>query len=475
MENPIGQHPRALPYLFLTEMWERFGFYIVQGLLVLYMTGYFKFSDSESYMILGVFTALAYISPLLGGYIASRLLGYRTAILWGGCFLILGYALLSLRDAKIFFYPALATIVVGNGLFKPNISSLLGSQYEEDDLSRDAGFTIFYIGINIGAFLAGLSSGYIKEYFGWSTSFFLASLGLIIGLLTFISGFKTLKANTASLQSTGAFKIKLLICSLLAIAAVSFLLKVYFLANWLLPIIGIILLILLTAITLQQSGDDRRKMMILNILIISSIVFWMLFLQMFYSANLFVARLVDRDYFGIHLSTTIFWGSESIFIILLGPFFAQLWQKLAKLNKNPSAITKFYLGIFAAGIGFVVLALSTFMKVEGQLINPCWIFLSYFLITIGELLISPIGLSAVTQLAPTSLTGLMMGVWFVATGLGGYFAGMIAEIASIPDTLTLESAKLAIYQQAFLDYAYLAFFVAIILFFVQLAMKFVEK
>lgn len=467
----LSRHPKALPFLFLTEMWERFGFYIVQGLLVLYMTEYFGFSDTESYTILGVFTALVYISPLVGGYLASNLFGFTTTIIWGGIFLVIGYAMLALPYAKPLLYPALSVIIVGNGLFKPNISSLLGMQYTTDDPRRDAGFTIFYIGINIGAFLAGISAGYIKEYFGWRTSFALASIGLVIGLLTFSYGLAYLKKTPAKAKLKSAQKYQLALYTLLTILGVSFLLKIHGLSNWLLPAVGVILFFLLMILIVQQPPKYRNRMIILSILIISSIIFWMLMLQLFYSANLFVERLVDKDYFGFHLSTTVFWGSESIFIILLGPLFAFIWDRLGARNKNPSPLGKFAFGIFFAGVGFLILGLSTLLPSAKELVNPLWVFLSYMLITIGELLISPIGLSAVTLLSPPNLVGLMMGVWFVATGFGGIFAGMIANLASVPSTVMTSSEKLAIYQSAFLDYAYFAFMIAIILFFVGLAMK----
>lgn len=464
------RYPKALPFLFLTEMWERFGFYIVQGLLVLYMTEYFGFSDSDSYTILGVFTALAYISPLAGGILANKVLGYKTAIIWGGLFLMLGYFLLSLPYAKVLLYPALATIIVGNGLFKPNISSLLGAQYHADDPRRDSGFTVFYIGINIGAFLAGISAGYVREYFGWRLSFALASIGLIVGLLTFLYGLRLIKEPHKKHTSLW-FKLKLLIYCVLAIIALNFLLHIHSLANWLLPAVGIVLLMFLIVLTLQQEAKYRQRMLILNILILSSVIFWMLFLQLFSSANLFVERLVNKDYFGIHLSTTVFWASESIFIILLGPLFAWTWNTLGENDKNPSPVNKFSLGIFCAGLGFLVLSASTLYPDSGGMINPLWIFLSYLLITIGELLLSPIGLSAVTMLAPTNLIGLMMGVWFVATGFGGIFAGMIAKFASVPENAQTTAEKLLVYQDAFLTYAYLAFTVAIALFFLQLFLK----
>jgi proton-dependent oligopeptide transporter, POT family len=475
MDVARPHHPQALPFLFLTEMWERFGFYVVQGLLILYMTEYFGFSDSMGYTILGVFSALAYISPFAGGFLADKLLGFKTSIVWGGLFLVLGYVLLSLPYPRLLFYPALATIIVGNGLFKPNISSLLGTQYALDDPRRDAGFTIFYVGINIGAVLAGFSSGYIKEFFGWRMSFALASIGLVIGLMTFCFGLKYIKDTQknlkANLKVNTKFKIRLFFYCILAIIGLNFLLKINALANWLLPCAGLVLLVYLVVLTFQQTGESRKRMAILITLIISSIVFWTLFLQLFFSANLFVERLVDKNFFGLPLTTTVFYASEGVFIILLGPLFAWLWHTLGRNDRNPSPVIKFVFGIFAAGLGFLVLSASTLFPNSVGLINPLWIFSAYLLITIGELLLSPIGLSAVTTLAPTHLIGMMMGVWFVATGFGGIFAGMIAKMASVPETVQSTVQKLAIYQNAFLNYAYLAFFVAIVLFFVQLALK----
>jgi POT family proton-dependent oligopeptide transporter len=467
----LRHHPRGLPFLFLTEMWERFGFYVVQGLLVLYMTKHFGFSDNKSYTILGVFTALAYISPIVGGILADKLLGFKAATLYGGACLILGYTLLALPTEDILFYPGLATIIVGTGLFKPNISSLLGSQYQRDDPRREAGFTIFYIGINLGAVLAGTTSGYIKEFFGWRMSFAVASVGLVIALMIFTAGIKHMKDNASHLAIAARFKWQWLVYVLMAVIGISFLLKLDTLTDWLLPAVGIVLIVFLTRLTLKQQGEDRKKIVVLNTLILSSIVFWMIYWQMFFSANLFIDRLVDKTIFGFPITTTVFYASESIFIILLGPLFALLWQVLANKQKNPSSVSKFIAGIFLVGVGFLLLGSSTFYPMSNNLINPFWVFASYFFITVGELLLSPIGLSAVTMLSPPRLVGMMMGVWFVATGFGGIFAGMIAKLASVPDTAVTVAEKLSIYQSAFFDYAYLAFFVAIGLFFVQMAMK----
>lgn len=467
----VSQQPKALPYLFLTEMWERFGFYIVQGLLILYMTEHFGYSDTESFTILGVFTALAYLSPVVGGYLANRIIGYQTSIIVGGLFLILGYAGLSLPHAKTFLFPSLATIIIGNGLFKPNISSLLGTQYDLGDTRREAGFTWFYVGINIGAFMAGMSSGYIKEFFGWQASFLCACIGLVIGLLTFFISLKKIKNTQEELIVTKKTLLALLIGCVLAIVVINLVLHIYTLANVLLPVVGVCLLVFLAILTMLQQPAYRKKLLVLNLLIVLSVAFWMLFLQLFSASNLFVERLVDKDYFGFHLSTTVFWGSESVFIILLGPFFAMGWQSLGEANRNPSPTIKFALGLLFGGLGFLLLAIATFFPGQNGLINPLWVFASYLLITIGELLLSPIGLSAVTTFAPPNLVGLMMGVWFVAAGFGGIFAGMIAEIAAVPDTVTNVATKLAIYQHAFLIYACIGFFVAILLFVLQLFMK----
>jgi POT family proton-dependent oligopeptide transporter len=462
--------PAALPFLFLTEMWERFGFYTVQGLLIIYMTQYFHFPDNQSYTILGIFTALAYISPLAGGFLANRILSYRIAIFWGGLFLAFGYFLLALPYPSLLFYPALAVIVVGNGLFKPNISSLLGTQYLAHDPRRESGFTIFYIGINIGIVLSGCS-GYVKDVYGWRASFALASIGLLIGLITFYYGWRFIKDPQANLRPRFQLKLKLFIYCLLAIAGVNLLLNVNEIAIWLLPCIGLVLLVYLTVLTLQQTTEYKQRMLTLNILIISSIVFWTLFLQLFYSANLFVERLVEKNLFGIPLTTTVFYASQGLFIIILGPFFAWLWHALSHKNKNPALIHKFMFGIFFAGLSFLVLSMSTLFPNAAEHVHPLWIFTAYFLVTIGELCLSPIGLSAVTTLAPRHLVGFMMGVWFVATGFGGILAGWIAKLSSVPDEVTTPAGKLLIYQFAFLHYAYLAFIVAIFLFFLQMGMK----
>jgi POT family proton-dependent oligopeptide transporter len=465
------RHPKALPYLFLTEMWERFGFYVVQGMLVLYMSKGYGFSDEKSFTISGFFMALVYVSPMVGGYLADRILGFKQAIIWGAVFLIIGYGLLAEPSTKV-FYVGLATIVVGNGLFKPNISTLLGALYPPGDTARDVGFTIFYIGINLGVLLAGTSSGYIKDHYGWHAGFGLASIGLMIGLITFAAGLKWGEIHYKNAQTLIKSKFflsrpLLITYCLLTIAAMSAILQNTFLSKWLLPIAGIVLLFFVFILAYKQEPRERDRLLILNILIISSVIFWMIFLQLFFSATLFIERLVNREAFGIQIPTTVFYSLESAYVILFGPIMAILWDILSRINQNPSSFLKFVLALVLAGLGFLVLAISTSYPDANHLVSPLWVLLSYFLITVGELLLSPIGLSAVTLLSPPHLTGMMMGIWFVALGLGGYFAGVLAKLSCVPENITNVATLLPIYHHAFMAYFWLAAGVAAILFLVQ--------
>ena len=467
------RQPRGLPYLFLTEMWERFGFYVVQGMLILYLTEAFGFSDDKSFTIQGVFTALAYIAPMIGGLLADRFLGFKTAIIWGGFFLITGYAMLALPWTSV-FYPALATIIIGNGLFKPNISSLLGMLYKPDDPARDSGFTIFYVGINIGVLLAGFSSGAIKNHFGWHAGFGLASAGLILGLCIFSIGIKlnAIKYKASRLKRKKFFSPQwLFLYCVLSIGIISYWLQSSVLGNWLLPIAGIVMLFYLFILAYRQKPQYRNRLILLNFLILSSIVFWTLFLQLFMSANLFIDRLVNKDILGITIPTTAFYAIEGIFVILLGPFLAMSWQVLNQSARNPTPFIKFIIATVIIGLGFVVLGVSTYFTDSAHMVSPWWILLSYFLITIGEMLLSPIGLSAITILSPPHLMGMMMGVWFVALGFGGMFAGLLAKLSSVPENVTDVVSQLAIYRVAFFDYAYLAFGVAVVLFVLQWGLR----
>lgn len=467
-----NKQPAALPVLFFAEMWERFGFYIVQGLLVLYLTQALGWSDDKSYTVSGAFTALVYISPLIGGYIADKILGFKMTIIGGGILLAIGYALLALlaHGNETFLYFALAVVIVGNGFFKPNIGSLLGTFYNADDTRREAGFTFFYMGINLGSMLATLSSGFVKDAFGWWAGFALASAGLILGTINFLIGSKRLighgdapaKVVTASpLLNWLHSKSAVVTGTLVSIPLITFLLQEKGVAAILLSVAAVLIVISLVKLAYKQPTLlARHRQLSLIFLTLIAVVFWAIFFQIFFSLNLFVERSIDRHLFGMEIPAVALISFEAMFIVILSPIFASFWQKLDARGKNPSTPMKFCLAFVLVAIGFFLLWLSThFHNAEG-LISLWWIPVSYLLITIGELLLSPIGLSAVTLLAPPQAVGMMMGVFLIAIGYGGKLAGVIAQIASIPEGITDKIVESHYYGNAFITYATLSIVVA---------------
>jgi POT family proton-dependent oligopeptide transporter len=305
-------------------------------------------------------------------------------------------------------------------------------------------------------------------------------LGMMIGLTIFSVGLKRVTALqrnplTAMPGMRLSRKIGFFICCLITVWVISLVLHSTTLAKYLLPSLGVCLLIFLFVLAARQQPPYRQNLLILNALILSSIVYWMFFLQIFFSSNLFVERLVDKYWLGIHIPTTVFYSLEAVFIIILGPVFAWYWQTLNLKKKNPPPFLKFILAISLAGLGFLTLTISTHFADAAHLVNPLWIVLAYLLITLGELLLSPIGLSAVTTLAPQRLVGMMMGIWFVALGFGGQFAGRLAKLSNVPESVTDHAIWLTIYRSAFLDYACIAFGISAALFLMQLALKIFMK
>lgn len=478
--------PRALIPLCLTEMWERFGLYLVQGLLIFYMTKALNFSDIKSYAVMGQFTALVYISPLLGGACADRLLGYRYTILLGIIFLFFGYAILGIPDDALSWLSGnlesakenklligLSIVILGNGFLKPNISSFLGEFYETNDPRRDSGFTIFYMGFNIGIALSTLSSGYIQRQFGWSACFSVAAAGLILALILFCWGYKyfgdkglppSINLDQSSLIEKWLHKKIILAVTILCTAYICYqLLKLAHFGNFLLAGVGILILLILSIYAMHLEKFWRDRMLTLLILIIISIVFWGLFFQIFLVANLFIDRNVDRVILGYSIPSVAFISLEAIFIFLLSPLFAIFWRRLYQKKMQVSRGLQFSVALITIGIALQLLVIGIHFPNSTGLVYPFWIVISYFIITISELLLSPIGLSMVTQLAPPKITGLMMGVWFLGLSYGGLLAGFLGKQASIPKNLIdyIDKTNL-IYAHAFQNYALLAFVVAAI-------------
>jgi POT family proton-dependent oligopeptide transporter len=466
------RHPIGLVTLFMTEVWERFGFYIVQGLLVFYITQVFGFDDSKSYSIVGAFTAFAYITPIIGGYIADQVLGFRTVIIWGGILLCIAYGLLAILGGKV-IYLALGIIVTGTGFLKPNISSLLGTLYQKGDTRRDSGFTLFYMGINVGVLIATSMSGFVKDHFGWNVVFALACLGLLIATITFIMGQKKIQVETKNYQWVKSKnkiilllhnKFIFIIVAILAILLLSALIKHETIANILMGVTSVILLFMLITLVMRQTDKAAaQKLTALIVLIISAIVFWAIYFQMFLSESLFAERVVNRHIFNTTFPAVLFLSFQAGFIILLAPILARTWQVLNRRGTNPSTVMKFALATFCLAISFLLLVLGIHLHNAQGLVSPFWMILAYFFVSFGEMLLSPIGLSAVTILSPPRYVGMLMGVWFISLGLGGKFSGVIAQVASIPTNISNPLLELPYYQHAFLLYAGISILVSIMI------------
>ena len=427
-------HPRALFALFMVELWERFSYYGMRAILVLYMTselikGGFAFDDATSYGIYGAYGALVYLTPILGGVFADRIMGFRKAIIWGALLMAAGQFTL-FADNQTTFFIGLALLVIGNGFFKPNISSMIGKFYPDGDPRRDGAFTIFYMGINLGAALGALLCGYLGETFGWSYGFGAAGVGMLLGLIVFIV-FKPLllgrgePLNPEALNKT-VLGIKLewllYLVGLVAVVVCWWLVQNQAVVGSLLGAAGAILVVyvLWTAVR-KLEPHDRDRIFAAMFLIIGSILFWALFEQAGSSLNLFTDRHVDRS--GVPAS--VFQSLNAIYIVLLAPLFAWLWTTLGRKGLEPSAPAKFGLGIVQLGIGFLVLVAGS-AAAGDSMVPVLFIFLIYLFHTTGELCLSPVGLSAMNRLAPAHLASLIMGTWFFASATGNFAAGLIS-------------------------------------------------
>ena len=466
----LGQ-PKALFILFFTEMWERFSFYGMKALLIFYLTKYYLFSDEAGNLLIGSYAALVYAMPVVGGFIADRYLGFRKAIVFGGILLVLGHLGMAyegnattksltgeiIRDdfALQIFYLSLAFIVMGVGFLKANISSLVGELYEEGDKRRDSGFTIFYMGINLGAFLATLICVWLGETYGWNYGFAAAGIGMLLGLITFISGRKLLlgkgESKTPEFLEKRTCGLKnewtIYTLSILSIALVWQMIQSHSIVQNILIIAGAIsfIYIIYYAIT-QLDKIARERLISLTILILFTVIFWALFEQAYTSLNLFADRVLDRTILGHTIIAGQLLSLNSFFIILLAPVFAWLWVKLGKYNPNTSV--KFSIALLLVGLGFGSLVFGINISEMGK-VSMFWLVLTYFLHTCAELCLSPVGLSAVTKLSPAKIVGFMMGVWFLATASSEFIASVLANIASV-DTTNGTAPDLNLAKQSYL-------------------------
>lgn len=436
-------HPKGLFVLFFAEMWERFSYYGMRALLIFYLVQHWMFSDSEAGIVYGAYTALVYITPVIGGYLADRYLGQRKAVAFGALLLTFGHFLMAFEGEGLgqadpainIFWAALAFIIVGSGFLKANISVIVGQLYSRTDIRRDPAYTIFYMGINLGAALGAIIAGWLGQTYGWSYGFGAAGVGMLLGLVVFVWG-KPLLVGRGEARDPARLEVKtmgikfewlLYILSFAAVGLVWILIQYQALVGTLLGVAGAILVgyVLFTAVAKLES-EDRDRIFAAMFLIFGSILFWALFEQAGSSLNLFTDRSVDRNIFGIEVPASVFQSINAIYIVLLAPLFAILWTFLGRRGLEPSAPAKFGLGLMQLGAGFLVLVAGALAAGSGSLTPVIFIFLIYLLHTTGELCLSPVGLSAMNRLAPSHMASLIMGTWFFASATGNFAAGLIA-------------------------------------------------
>jgi POT family proton-dependent oligopeptide transporter len=440
-KKEFAGHPKGLYILFFAEMWERFSYYGMRALLTLYLVKHWLYSDGDANFIYGAYTSLVYITPVLGGWLADRYLGQRKAVLFGAVLLTIGHFCMAFEGdgtgyandpALNIFWLALAFIIVGSGFLKANISVIVGQLYPRTDIRRDGAYTIFYMGINVGAAVGTIIAGYLGETLGWAYGFGAAGIGMLLGLVVFVIGKPLLLGQgeppvPAKLKSSVmGMKLEwfLYILGFVGVAIIWALIQYQSVVGWLMLVSGVLLLLYVLKEAFKLDKDARDRVFAMIFLILLQPVFWGLFEQAGGSINLFTDRFVDRA----GVPTSLFQSINPIYIILMGPIFGALWPFLAKKGWEPSTPAKMGLGIVQMGFAFVVLVWGANSISAAAMVPVLFIFLFYFFSTTGELCLSPVGLSAMNRLSVSHMASLMMAGWFFGTAGGNFVAGLLGSI-----------------------------------------------
>jgi POT family proton-dependent oligopeptide transporter len=451
-------HPRGLSTLFMTEMWERFSYYGMRALLILFMTaapaaGGLGFDTATAGAIYGLYTSMVYMTTLPGGWVADRLIGPQRAVLYGGILIAIGQFSLAVPSLAT-FYLGLLVIVIGVGLLKGNVSVIVGRLYAQDDPRRDAGYSIFYMGINVGAFIAPLVCGYLGQRVDWHLGFAAGGVGMVLGLIQYSLGRKYLgdagkypasvgSPDALARQRTRALRwtsVTIATLVLVGIGASSGVLPMtptqvadaagYFLLGLTVAFFGWLYL------SAGWTPSERKQLYVIGVLFLAAALFWSQFEQAGSTLNLFADRNSQNSIAGYDFPSTWYQSLNSLFIITLAPVFAWLWVWLGRNGNEPSSPAKFGLGLLLVGAGFAVLVGGAVLAERGVMVSPLWLVVVYFLHTCGELALSPVGLSAMSKLAPVRIGGLIMGVWFLASAVGNYIGG---RLAAFYESMTLPS------------------------------------
>jgi proton-dependent oligopeptide transporter, POT family len=449
LDRSFFGHPAGLSTLFFTEMWERFSYYGMRAILLLYMTKTFAdgglgLDEKYAGLIYGTYVSSVWYLPLPGGWLADRILGAKRAVLIGAIIIACGHYSMAI-NSKLTFYAGLILIACGTGLLKPNISAMVGQLYSEEDKRRDSGFSIFYTGINLGAFLAPLLVGYLaqSESFrnriaswgfnpnsSWHWGFGAAGVGMTLGIIQYVLGQKRLAAvggkpdiPAATAETSEGVDYLTIALALIGGVVGAVLGTIYGEAriSALFPTVVGFFFGYLLGIMRHLKGEELRRVLVIFILFVFSILFWMTYEQAGSSLTLFADRLTSTTIFGWTYPSSWFQAVPALFVIIFASIIGAVWLKLG--DRQPSSPGKFTIGLFFAGIAFVVIAFAATLAGSGR-VSPMWLVLVYFLQTIGELCLSPVGLSTTTKLAPARMVGLMLGVWFLSISIGSYIAGL---------------------------------------------------
>ncbi|MBT5187792.1 MAG: peptide MFS transporter [Kordiimonadaceae bacterium] len=446
-------HPIGLPICFLTEMWERFSYYGMRALLILYLTKYHLFSSGKASMIYGAFVGLVYMLPIIGGYLSDRYLGNRKAVTFGAILLVLGHGLMAYHGSAAYmeegvvvrdefalniFFLALALIITGVGFLKANITTVVGALYGPNDPRRDSGFTIFYMGLNLGAFISMLIVGYVGETYGWNYGFSIAGIGMFFGLLVFLWGQKLLDGHAEprnpeilkEIAFAGINKETAIYLGGIGMVMISWMMMQYQeLVGMLLGVSGFVMIgIILLYGFIKCTKIERERLMVVCFLIVVQAVFWALFEQQGASLTLLADQQFDKNLFGWQVKASQVQTMNTLFVVILAPLMAWVWVALSKRNMEPSTPVKFGTSLMIIGLGYIIFSWGMGLD-DGNSKNFLWLAFIYFSLSLAELFLSPVGLSIVTKMSVTKIVGMVMGTWFLFMAVGNYLAGWISAIA----------------------------------------------
>ncbi len=451
-----NRHPKALWVLFLTETCERYGFYTIQSIISLYLALHLGLSDVTAYEIAGAFTALTYISPIMGGWIADNYIGQRKAIIFGAIILCSGYLGLAFNSALQGIIFALATVAMGTGLLKPNISSILGHQYAEDDPRRNTGFTLFYMGINLGILLGTTIPTQIQFLYGWQLTFISAAFALLTAIFIFAVGSNRLKITDYSIvkehtKPTQDYLISAIMVSVFFVLAAVVLTHTD-LADYFFIALSIFCAVYVLWTAFKEEGTQRLNTFAFFFLCIISVIFWAAYFQIFLVLTLFISRCVQPTLFGIDLSPPHYVALQSIGIMVFGYILQKVWVRWPDKHVAYGVSVKFAISILLMFIAYALIVFAIGDVNSATRISPWPVLIAYLFISLAELMLSPIALSAVTMLIRPQIVSTMMGVFFVTLGVGAYLSGELAKVAAIDQSITDLSVIKTIYHAAFIQY-----------------------